>query len=420
MKKLWHTLLLSTALVTVSCSKSDEPSLEPKAEKQAKTFGLSLSVDLEDLQLGDDARLMSYDLEGDKKLMKINLLRIKNETASNLINNNKVGKTEVHKVPVHVFFKNKKTNALVYEQLFMDIAGEKSLYLPFTELKEVRTKFTDDNANDWYMKGVIGGTALPVSAPTYVHHCHDYIYDITDQTESFITISSVNRIRSSYNQYSRISLPFPMETPWTKVQFYYKEGHTQPGADAKRPEYPDALQKLRFQPLGSVMRLKISNQSSSDYTFQTFFYTPYRGGEKQTMGYLNNVKRLYDQPITEASMTDIQQGVRVIDEIGGGLHYHSTGSSFQKPYPITIAQGGARYVFFWITRSQNQVSETLIQPYLYNHYANVSPTDARSNSPIYLTEHKNQYGSPNNTGGVMVSTSKYKEGYTYFINSVLR
>lgn len=427
--------LALVGFVLVACSKEQAPkNHETLQERTNESLGLSLSVNLEDLQEGEEeTRLMSYDLSSDNKPFKINLLHIKNASTDELATKG-VQASDVGKIPVHLFFMTKSggTSTRVYKQVLMDITGEKTLKLPFTEFADVRSKFTTSNANDWYVKGFIGGTPLKKSGNNYneavgadvdaISFCTDFIFDITSSTTKYITRTSYVTTPTQGARWDRVDFPYPMETPWTKVQFYFKDGKSDGSNPAdRRDEYPNSTQAISFRPLGSIMRIKIENTTSRTYQFQVLDFSP-TTRKKEDQVYVNNIVREINKSITDASTSDTNDGVlegaTTNNQYSGDCVYQSVGVNKNTARVLGLAPNETRYFCFWIMRnSAVSKSSQQVKPFIHNdptdrNGLSNSSNEAVKSSAIWLTSSKNN--------GFAISADKYQAGRSYLIQTTLR
>lgn len=462
------SLVLAGALI--SCDKNVDEPLQSDAANEPQ-LGFSMMANAQE-PIEDNLRLASYDLVGDKKKMEINFLHIKNATPAQLQRSGVTDPANYNKVPVHLFFINTKIGVTSrrYYLKYMDIIGKNKLYLSFQDYPEVRRQFDQDNADHWYVKAFIGGFTSKQPNDTRENSESIYgIYYIMDNLFSCDTTetSYITRDMGAYPSCDpdnwktvkyQVPLPFPMETPWRKVNFFYRGTNAMGDlSNNEASDYHDISKELEFQPLGSLMRLQLRNDRSKDLPVTVFHFSP---APIQTDGtrirptanpsnrelshqiYVNAIVRKIDElpphdpvtkHVTNEALTEALPGATTKIGRDGDVHYHH--KRFTDPVGnnkhevVYLKSGTSRTYFFWIFEDKQNnlhLQEAYVQPYFHNTFNSNNLTNDRHKKgttvpngnqtvpfqPIYL-------GSPANDHCIKVARNQYKNGRTYFIKSRL-
>lgn len=449
-KKSFKYALCAVALTTfVACNKKVE---EPLPAGQVKA---SLGFSIEDIKLDTESRIASYDLVGDKKVLSLNLLHLKNISDEDAQKHNIPNEVR-GKVPIHLFFMNKAlgTRSLSHQIVWADITGEKKLFLPFQDYPNVRRYYTNGTKNDWYVKAFIGGRQKVSNRKQMIDFCIDYLYDVTDETTSYITYNQfkynpATKKTSSIlpDPFTRQQLPMPMETAWTHVKFYFQGGeNANDPYGGKSEDYPDTPAELTFKPIGALVRLQLTNNTDRTHKVRAFDFSPYlpdgyaksrnnyaEPGNEFKPVYINNITRILDLNITEAGIADPLAGATTKYNYNGSVHYHlntRNTSTTKKESDIrygTIEPEKSRYFLFWVMRNGDTGdTEHRVRPFVHFHQAHggvQDPVEANN-----MTERLEWTGgdtpAPDNrvlwiTGQdriMSIPGNKYKSGHTYFIS----
>lgn len=461
----------------VSCGKDGgEPTI---AEAKGVQFGFSFTAEAHaPLQGDDEARLASYDLEGEKKLPKLNFLHIKNPANKQTLLDGGVPADKIGKVPVHLFFINtmKGQSSRRYYMVWMDVIDTTVLHMPFQNFPAVREQFDAESAEHWYVKGFIGGT---VNGTRGVHNSEVFIMMdnlLSVENENSYITNSISKWSSTaagvqkptattVGKKYQIPLPFPMETPWTKVKFYYQNfdglGAEETAGNGRVEDYPDKPQTFHFKPLGAVLRLQVENKRTVDQPVTVFHFdaAPMQddGTRNRRMAnghssresqpellaeqiYVNSITRQVtlpplgaDQHPTAAALDNpLASGVTVINR-DGTAHYHSKIFNDPDGLPhhriVNIKAGGKRTFFFWVFEDhRNNLTKQsgYVLPYFHNtfnsntvhnkrpHSADQGPSTNDQYKPIYLVN-RSTPDRPMDSHALLVKRGQYQSGKTYFI-----
>lgn len=491
----------------VSCGKDGgEPTI---AEAKGVQFGFSFTAEAHaPLQGDDEARLASYDLEGEKKLPKLNFLHIKNPANKQTLLDGGVPADKIGKVPVHLFFINtmKGQSSRRYYMVWMDVVDTTVLHMPFQNFPAVREQFDTESAEHWYVKAFLGGTVVD-DKDTYnkwrrekdktrkldigagvnsgeVFIMMDNLLSVENEN-SYIT-NSISKWSSTaigvqnekennlMTQAWQIPLPFPMETPWTKVKFYYQNfdglGAEETTGNGRVEDYPDKPQTFHFKPLGAVLRLQVENKRTVDQPVTAFHFdaAPMQddgtrnrtqangdegGNQPELLAeqiYVNSITRQVTlpplnadkHPTAEALDNPLASGVTVINR-DGTAHYHS--KDFKRPSGnsnhkiVNIKAHGKRTFFFWVFEDhKNNLTKQsgYVLPYFHNtfnsntvhnkrpHYnpdtgvKQYGPETNAQYKPIYLVN-RSTPDRPMDSHALLVKRGQYQSGKTYFIKASL-
>lgn len=450
------SLLLAGALL--SCGKNaDEPM--PEVAANEPQLGVELGINAIE-PLDDNLRLASYDLVGEKKKMEINFLHIKEATEAQMRRSKVTNADNFNKMPVHLFFINTKLGITSrrYYLRYMEITGEKSLYLPFQDYPGVRALFRDDNADYWYVKAFIGGivNSRNDKLGSEIFFMMDNLFSCDPSETSYMTQTIDQNFGPNKWQ---IPMPFPMESPWLKVNFFFN-GSPDAGTltDTKAGNYPNTLQTFEIKPLGALMRLQLHNQRTKDLPVTVFHFSPApdRGGSRVNKNdspnpdaamvgeqiYVNSITRKIDvmppldanRYITNDALTEPLPGATTQINRDGDVHYHSkkfeTPIGYSNHEVVYIKAGSSRTFFFWLFEdhiNNTNKQDAYVMPFFHNTYNSNNLINGRHGQgttvpngsttvpykPIYL-------GSTNNDHCIIVRRGQYENGKTYFIKSTLR
>lgn len=471
----------------VSCGKDGgEPTI---AEAKGVQFGFSFTAEAHaPLQGDDEARLASYDLEGDKKLPKLNFLHIKNPANKQTLIDGGVPADKVGKVPVHLFFINTKKgqDSRRYYMVWMDVVDTTLLHMPFQNFPAVREQFDTESAEHWYVKAFLGGTVVGSK-----NEHSDEVFIMMDnllsvENENSYITNSISKWSTTAkgvqeNRYIKkgkawqIPLPFPMETPWTKVKFYYQNfdglGAEETAGNGRVEDYPDKPQTFHFKPLGAVLRLQVENKRTVDQPVTVFHFdaAPMQddgtrnrtqangdegGNQPELLAeqiYVNSITRQVTLPPLGADLhptaaaldNPLASGVTVINR-DGTAHYHSkifkSPSGDSKHRIVNIKAGGKRTFFFWVFEDhRNNLTKQsgYVLPYFHNTFNSNTVDDKRPHNdpdptkqkhygpetnaqykPIYLVN-RSTPDRPMDSHALLVKRGQYQSGKTYFIKASL-
>lgn len=442
-----------------SCNKEQNEPLA-MAETSEPKFGFELTATASAPGEGD-LRLASYDLVGEKKKLELNFLHIKNIINETNYRSYGISNEEnMHKVPVHLIFINTKIGigSRRYYLKYMDIVNEKTLHLPFQDYPGIRAQYKKENADHWYVKAFIGGTINSTNEENgnSLFFMMDNLASCDPEQTSYITRSIVPY--SGRKEY-QLPLPFPMETPWRKVNFFFNSDDTGVLDDNPDGNYPNQLQTFDFKPIGALMRLQIHNERQEDLPVTVFHFSPapLRNGSrinknsspnpddpmKAEQIYVNSINRVVDalpphDPVTKyltaEALTDHMVGAKTEINRDGDVHYHS--KRFNNPIGnnnhqvVYIKAGSSRTFFFWLFEdhiNNTNKQDAYVMPFFHNTYNSNNLINGRHGQgstvpngsttvpykPIYL-------GSTTNDHCIIVRRGQYENGKTYFIKSTLR
>lgn len=434
---------VAAATLVVSVASCGKEATEPQLSQEAKGFGLGFSADVEVLESGattvDELKGVGYDLVGDKKVPVLNFLNmVKDKTLNPTGTNKKL-------VPVHLFFVNTKMgiNSRRYYRVLMDVEGKTELALPFQEFPEIRKIYTDATADYWYVKAFIGGQRLkPVSGGIVdgtegIQFCQDGLYDITEDTNVYVPLGTPDTHYTANGSW-RFPYAMPMETAWTRVDFYFNEGE---GNETPNHKYPaiGKAPRLKFKPFGSIIRMGVKNTTQRTYNVKVLDFSPtpwkFKNPDQtelmQKIIYVNNgAKRFTESTLASIPLTadgamapevlaDPSIGMDFSPSKDGTVQYFSgprkaTNTLSATMVSLPMAPGKTRFFFFWVIEDKTTaLSETFVQPYLHdtNNKAGLTDTDKLAVKPLYLgnAEH-----------GIKVKRGQYESGKTYYVGLKLK
>lgn len=390
-----------------ACHKVDEPSVTNHAKSEVKeAVGLSFDVSLNDVV--DDFRLAAYDINNENGMPSLNFQLImdwsKTEEGRQKLQELNVSDGQAPKVPMHLFFKNANTGQTLYTLVSMDITGAKSLHTTLKDVPLLNALYTEESKDAWYIKAFLGGVKEEGNSIIY---CNDYLYDITDETSMYITYSN----EGLRNPYTHVSLPFPMESAWQKLS------KTQG-------------QSLSLKPIGTVMRLKVSNHSGKMIKASSLDFSPKEAfvaediwtsnfvlGDQDML--VNNITRSIEST-TPNPQADILSSAQTQYNSDGRVHYHAMKNT-SEPKILTIPQGKVRFYLFWVMTNESALAtnfETI--PVLHS-------VEVRKTTRPTLPELKrNKFGSApwyalgSLSKGIKIPRTKIQSGTSYLIQTTIR
>lgn len=413
------------------------------------TFGISINSDVEEFKV-NNTRGITYDVD-DKGALSVNLLRFrelfdedgnpKPEWKQKLIDYGYPENITLDKlrVPVTLFFKTSSDPSFTYhKEVLMSIKGAKSLVSPFLSLPEIGKKYTEANKNTWYVKAFLGGVRghkqnISNNNAYSYQWVVDYLYDVDQDTDFVITQYAAanydaNNPDNIASPYSRLAMPFPMETDWTNVKFFFKanlidsnngESPKYTNKDQKNDDYPEhdaPAQNLHFKPIGSLLRLKIINESNKDLSIRHLNISP-MGNNPSNSLFANDITRYIDPQsmnginIADANIDILSQAKTVFNK-NGNIHYHSV-YGINKDYKDLVIKSGGGYRIFYIWLMEDPAVSNDYNTIPYMHSNDVDETISNFND--FKNNNKNNtyfyLGDPNQ--GITIRKGELKNGYSY-------
>lgn len=421
-----YLLYLSSA-----CNMANEVEfINDNTAKEIKPM-IAFGLNMEDMAIKpQDTRSVSYDIDADNAMFNINFRYIL-DLASTEAGREKLKALNIKdpanpKIPIHIFFKNAITAKTAYTLIFMDIVGAKKLRMPLKYIKEVADLYTDDSKDAWYAKAFLGGIKKYDNS---IYFCNDYLYDITSDTRTYLTQSVWNQIADS-----RVPLPFPMESKWHKVSFYYNESYKNTDvvtiindANALNKNYQE--QTLKLKPIGSVFRLKVTNNSSKVITASNLDFSPKTAfvandiwisdfvlGQHDVL--INNITRSIEG-ITPNENTELMESAKTEYNSDGRVHYHAMDNTGRSK-TLEIASNSSRFYLFWTTVNENTIDpnfETIPVLHSIGIEKSAKPTlpelekNKYSSKPWYALVAKNK--------SIIIDRKNVKNGESYFIQTTI-
>lgn len=371
--------LVATLLLAPSCSQDKK---EPIAPSQPEEEQIYLGIEAEEEALSD-ARAFGYKLDGTHKRPLINY-------------------TEAN-IPVHAFFKNTQTGALVHATLYFNkIVSENKLRRDFAPVN-LNGKYTQASKDHWYVKMFIG--VYPEKSGTIAQPAH---------TANLLTDPAVNQVRvlktdlwdisTNDNSYSVANdyyggtakwtgynaRPLPMATEWTKVSFTKDTGSSQPANSSYQST------SVVFKPLGSVLRIKVKNEGEETMKFNSFSLT---GAEPNVAvsspsALVNEITYTIQGNITPNTDGKTATGGVVERAITDGrVHYH-----FSSLAEKTIIGSEEKVLLIWLANNPSVSTTQVLRPTFYTaQSANHALVD--TTKPYYKVAQRN--------------AQTYRTGWTY-------
>lgn len=322
MKRLYTSASCALLLVLLgtACSQvKDEPT--PATDPTQPQLYLELEADEVPYEWDGDGLRSSYDYDlTDEK---------RDGYKRPTLNFGSLGKGRA--IPVHAFFKNAKTQALVHRVLyFEEVLDSKKIKRDYAPV-DLNGKYTEASKDAWYVKMFIGVYPEKISTTAQPAHQASLMTDATvnqvrilkDELWDYNSSGSTFSVPYSYASAGKWSAynarPLPMETDWVKTSFSADKNTNQAANDAYKSI------SLTFRPMGSLLRVRFVNSTPSAVSFNGFSLMGAESGKtyQSPSPLVNQVVIKFDKNLSVSADGTITSPGYSVQAVGDGrLHYH--------------------------------------------------------------------------------------------------